>query len=108
MGTATRLYEPPQPLSGEAAHWDHREDDDYYTQPGNLFRIMSLEQQHVLFGNAAEAIGGAQQFIQIRHIRNCYTADPAYGHGVAAALGLSMPTVNDFEGYQMKKLTGTL
>ena len=24
-----------------AAHWDHREDEDYHSQPGNLFRLMS-------------------------------------------------------------------
>ncbi|MDD3723833.1 MAG: catalase-related domain-containing protein, partial [Lutibacter sp.] len=41
--------------------------------------------------------GGAEKFIQIRHIRNCYKADPEYGEGVAKALGLTMDEVNSFD-----------
>ena len=34
--------EPPLALEGAADHWNFREDDDdYYTQPGLLFRLMS-------------------------------------------------------------------
>ncbi|WP_290387566.1 catalase-related domain-containing protein, partial [Parabacteroides goldsteinii] len=33
---------------------------------------------------------GAELFIQQRHVRNCYKADPAYGKGVADALGISL------------------
>jgi catalase len=97
--------EPPLKITGDAAQWDHKEDDDYYSQPGNLFRLMSAEQRQSLFNNTAAAVGGAQQFIQIRHIRNCYKADPGYGMGVANALGLSMQLVRDYEGYEMKKMT---
>jgi catalase len=38
-------------------------------------------------------MGDAPQFIKIRHIENCYKADPAYGRGVAAALGIPMSKV---------------
>ncbi|MFP3594893.1 catalase-related domain-containing protein, partial [Chryseobacterium sp. SIMBA_038] len=86
-------------IDGAAAHWDHREDADYFSQPGNLFRLMSDQQKEVLFKNTAEAVGGAQKFIQIRHIRNCYRADSAYGEGVSRELGLSMSEVFDYEGY---------
>ncbi|RYM34549.1 catalase [Brumimicrobium glaciale] len=86
--------EPASQLDGDAFHYDHREDDDYYTQPGNLFRIMSPEQQQVLFENTARNIGGAEQFIQERHIGNCYKADPAYGKGVADALNIDINTVD--------------
>lgn len=96
--------EPPLKVTGAAAHWNHREDDDYFSQPGMLFRLMSDEQQQLLFTNTAAAIGGAQEFIKIRHIRNCSKADPAYGKGVAEAMGLSMQLANDYEGYEMKKL----
>jgi catalase len=40
-----------------------------------------------LFENTGRSIGAAPKEIQIRHIRNCLKADPAYGNGVAAALG---------------------
>lgn len=86
--------EPAMPLEGDAFHYDHREDEDYYTQPGNLFRIMSPEQQQVLFDNTARNINGAERFIQTRHIGNCYKADPNYGIGVAKALGIDMSEVD--------------
>jgi catalase len=81
--------EPPLELAGAADAWDFREDDaDYYTQPGKLFRLMSPGQQQVLFENTARAMGDAPEFIKRRHIENCLKADPAYGRGVADALGL--------------------
>ena len=86
--------EPPLALSGAAAHWNAREDDDdYFTQPGKLFRLMNKDQQEALFGNTARAMGDAPEAIKIRHIANCFKADPAYGQGVAAALGISMSEV---------------
>jgi catalase len=78
--------EPPMPVQGDAAHWDHRVDDDHWEQPGNLFRLMTPEQQQVLFDNTARSVGGAARHIQERHIANCTKADPAYGAGVAKAL----------------------
>jgi catalase len=87
--------EPALNLYGNADHHNFREDDDdYYTQPGNLFRLMDANQQQRLFDNTAGEVGGAEKFIQIRHIENCYKADPAYGEGVAKALGISMSEVN--------------
>jgi len=82
--------EPPLALEGAADHWDFRaDDDDYYTQPGKLFRLMSPEQQQVLFENTARAMGDAPVEVKLRHIGNCAKADPAYGKGVAAALGMT-------------------
>jgi catalase len=80
-------------LSGSAAHWDHREDDDYYSQPGNLFRLMSTEQKEALFNNTAGSVGDATIDVQKRHIGNCLKADPAYGAGVANALGISLDDI---------------
>jgi catalase len=80
--------EPPLKLEGAADHWNQREDTDYYSQPGALFRLMSAAQQQVLFENTARSIGGAPREIQLRHINHCVKADPAYGQGVARALGL--------------------
>ena len=81
----------PLELDGAADHWNFREDDDdYYTQPGKLFRLMSPEQQQVLFDNTARAIADAPIEIKQRHIGNCMKADPAYGQGVAAAIGITI------------------
>jgi catalase len=82
---------PALALSGAADNWNFREDDDdYYTQPGKLFRLMSPAQQKVLFENTSRAMGDCPKEIKIRHIRNCMKADPAYGRGVANALGIPL------------------
>jgi catalase len=78
--------EPPLPLDGDAAHYPG--EDDHYEQPGNLFRLMTPAQQQALFGNTARAMQGASEATMRRHIENCRRADPAYGAGVAKALGL--------------------
>jgi catalase len=54
---------------------------------------MNKAQQQVLFENTARAMGDAPEFIKIRHIANCQKADPAYGKGVADALGISLDKV---------------
>ncbi|MGL6022528.1 MAG: catalase [Chitinophagaceae bacterium] len=100
-----QYQEPPLKIDGNADIFDYREDDaDYYSQPGNLFRVMTPKQQEVLCYNTANAMGDAEKFIKIRHIRNCYKADPKYGEGVAKALGISFEEALSFEGYEMKKI----
>ncbi len=76
---------------GDIDRWNFREDDDdYYTQPGKLFRLIGPQKQELLFENTARNMEGVPEFIKARHIRNCYKADPAYGEGVAKAMGLSI------------------
>ena len=78
--------EPPLAIEGAAQRWNHREDDDCYSQPGDLFRLMTPAQQRVLFENTARAIKGATPPVVARHIANCTKADSAYGAGVAEAI----------------------
>ncbi|WP_082731864.1 catalase [Sporosarcina sp. HYO08] len=86
--------EPALDLFGNADRWNFEEDDDnYFEQPGKLFNLMSDEQKQVLFENTARNIGPAEKFIQLRHIMHCYKADPAYGQGVAEALGITWDEV---------------
>lgn len=83
--------EPPLKISGDVFNYDERAfDEDYYTQPGDLFRIMKPEQQKVLFDNTARAMQGCELFIMQRHVRHCYKADPKYGEGVATALNIDL------------------
>lgn len=85
--------EPPLSIEGAADHWNHREDDDYYSQPRALFNLMSPVQKKVLFENTARNIHDAPKEIKIRHIGNCMKADRAYGQGVADALEISLSEV---------------
>jgi catalase len=52
---------------------------------------MTPAQQQQLFENTARAMGDARLHIKQRHVDNCSRADPAYGTGVAKALGLKQP-----------------
>ncbi|MGL5122028.1 MAG: catalase [Plesiomonas shigelloides] len=82
--------EPPLAINGDADHYDHMLGDDPFQQPGDLFRLMSADEQQRLFENTARAMTGVDEHIKWRHVCNCYRADPAYGMGVATALGLDM------------------
>ncbi len=88
--------EPPLKLEGMADNWSHYDDDDdHFSQVGELFQLMSSAQQKVLFENTARAMGDAPQEIKVRHARNCYQAAPAYGEGIAVALGISLDEISE-------------
>ncbi len=86
--------EPVLPIAGGADHWEHREDDaDYFSQAGALFGLMSQEQRRVLFENTARAMGDAPEEVKFRHCAHCLKAAPAYGEGVARAMGIPLAKV---------------
>jgi len=80
--------EPPLRISGNADHYDHRVDEDYFSQAGDLFRLMSKAEQQRLFENTARSLQGVPEFIQQRHVEHAFQADPAYGEGLKAVLNL--------------------
>ena len=78
--------DPAQAVGATADRFDFRADDDnYFEQPGDLFRSMTAEQQQALFDNTARAIKGARPATIEKHISNCAKADAAYGEGVRKA-----------------------
>ena len=86
VGRAARLRRSRPAIGSTADHFDFREDDDnYFEQPGNLFRLMTGDEQQRLFENTARAIKGARHETVEKHIENCTQADPAYGEGVRKA-----------------------
>lgn len=60
------------------------------SQAGNLFRLMTSDLQHRLFGNIARLMAGLPREIQLRQICQIFSANPAYGIGLANALGFSV------------------
>jgi catalase len=85
-----RFKEPPLRISGHADRYDQRPGADDFVQPGNLFRLMTKEQKEALFANTARAMAGVPKEIVLRWIGHCMKADPAYGEGVARALGIDI------------------
>ena len=87
--------EPELPIHGNGTQWDFRADDDnYYEQPGKLFNLMTPEKQQLLFDNTARNMDGAEKHIKLRHINNCYQADPSYGEGVAKAMNIDISEIS--------------
>ncbi|WP_439543048.1 catalase [Hyphomicrobium sp.] len=84
-----RFAEPALALDGAADRYNHRDGNDDYTQPGNLFRLMTAVQQGRLMDNIAAAMQGVPVEIVKRQVGHFYKADPKYGLGVAERMGLS-------------------
>jgi catalase len=84
-----RFREPPLKISGDADRYDHRAGNDDYTQPGNLFRLMTQAQKDALMDNIAEAMRGVPTEIVKRQVGHFYRADQDYGIGVATRMGLA-------------------
>ncbi|MBF0339837.1 MAG: catalase [Magnetococcales bacterium] len=80
------VAEPSLGIDGPGDRYDHREDTDYYSQPGALFRLMSAGQQQQLCGNIARHIQGVPAEIVANALELFRKVDPAYGAGVDAAI----------------------
>jgi len=81
--------EPPLSIEGAADHWNHREDQDYFSQPRKLFQLLSDEEHQRMFDRIAGELKHASLETQKRQVGLFTQVDPAYGEGVAKALGLS-------------------
>jgi catalase len=90
--------ERPRTITGSVDRHNHRLDEDYYSQPGNLFRLMVPDARERLIGNIVASMKSVPQRIQELQIRHFYKADPAYGAGVAKGLGLNVEKVLATEG----------
>ena len=86
-----RYREMPYKVSGEVNRYNHREGNDDYRQAGDLFRLMSPADKKSLISNIAGHMKGIPERIARLQIGHFTKADPAYGRGVAKALGLDVP-----------------
>lgn len=104
-GTSPSYYEPnslggptesaadkpvPFEVSGvaDSVSYDH---DDHYTQPGDLYRLLSADEQTRLVANIVGAISPVENVeIKLRQIGHWYKADPEFGTRIAEGLGLSV------------------
>lgn len=66
--------------------------DDHFTQPGDLYRLMSEDEKKRLVQNFANHMREAtRDDIKLLQIKHFYKADPEWGERVAKELGLSVP-----------------
>lgn len=81
----------PFDVSGQAASvaYDH---DDHYTQPGDLYRLLSEDERARLVRNIVDSMQPVELVdIKLRQIGHFYKADPEFGTRIAEELGLSVP-----------------
>ncbi len=86
-----RYRERPYTVSGEVDRHNHRKGNDDYKQAGDLFRLMTPAEKKALIGNLAGHMKGIPERIARLQIEHFTKADPAYGRGVAEALGIAVP-----------------
>ena len=63
-----RVKEPPLRISGDAARYDHREGNDDFTQPGNLYRLLPQDERERLHAALAKAMQGVPREIIERQL----------------------------------------
>jgi catalase len=66
--------------------WDSRVEHDDFTQPGNLYRLMSDDEQERLAHNVAAALGGCRSEIVERQCALFDQVDEEYGRRVRQAI----------------------
>jgi catalase len=92
-GDDPRLKEPPLKINGDADCYNHRDGNEDYSQPGELYRLMSADQKSQLIGNLLGPLKTVPRFIQLRQVGHFYKADPDYGSRVAEGLGIKIDEI---------------
>lgn len=86
---APQVAPPPMPILENAWIGVHDQmEEDYYSQAGDLFRLMNDHQKAQLFNNIAAGLSQANTSIQARMLAQFAKADPAYAEGVVLALAV--------------------
>ncbi|MEY1029003.1 catalase [Providencia stuartii] len=78
--------EPPLTLEGAADHWNHREDEDYFSQPRALYELLDDAEHQRMFKRLAGELIEASEETQKRQIDLFKKVHPEYGAGVEKAL----------------------
>lgn len=84
---SSQWREPALKISGDADRYDHHDGNDDYRQAGDLFRLMTADEQRRLIDNIVVSMKNVPEAIQRRQIGHFLKADPRYGEGVAKGLG---------------------
>jgi catalase len=89
------VNEPPLLLDGDAFNYDHRSDKDYYTQPGDLYRLVPEEEKKRIASNIAESMDGVPEAILVRAIARFYQADKRCGTDIATLRGINISLIQE-------------
>ncbi|NDK98942.1 catalase [Photorhabdus bodei] len=77
---------PSLALEGDADHWNHRQDEDYFSQPRKLFMLINRKEHQRMFDRIASELSQAHEDTQRRQVELFRKVHPEYGAGVERAL----------------------
>jgi catalase len=100
--------EPLWELDSSRADWYDRNaegENDHYTQPGDLYRLMSDESKHDLVKNITNSMSGIEgpkkELIVNRQLCHWFRADIGLGMAIAKGLQLDMTEAMQSMGAHM-------
>lgn len=96
-----RYNYPPLKLEGDAAHYG--QDHDYYTQPGDLYRLLPPDEKNRLTSNFTTATADVPENIRIRAIARFYQADENCGKEMARKTNIALEKVLEEVKRQQKE-----
>ncbi|WP_268743996.1 catalase-related domain-containing protein [Chlorogloeopsis fritschii] len=67
-----------------------KQSHDDYTQAGDLYRLMTPDQQERLIQNIVGSLSQARRDLQMRQLCHFFRADVNYGRRVAEGLGIAI------------------
>ncbi len=77
----------------------NQHDDDHYTQPGDLYRLLDDTQKQHMINNVVDAMSGIEgpkrEEIIMRQLCHWFRADSNLGLGIARGLGIAMDKLNE-------------
>ncbi|MBE8432586.1 catalase, partial [Leptospira interrogans serovar Pomona] len=71
--------EPPLKISGDAERYDSHKGNGDYSQAGDLYRIMSVEERERLTSAIASTMHGLPKSVIVANLKHFYLCDPEYG-----------------------------
>ena len=81
--------EPPLALEGADDHWNHRQDDDYFSQVLALYNLLSEEEHQRMHHRIASELVTIPQDIAERQLKLFGQVHEAYEAGIRKAMAMS-------------------
>ncbi|MBE8364782.1 catalase [Leptospira borgpetersenii] len=85
--------EPPLKISGDADRYDSHKGNDDYSQAGDLYRIMSVEERERLTSAIASTMHGLPKSVIVANLKHFYLCDPEYGTKLAEKVEISLEDI---------------
>ena len=83
------VAEPPLSLHGADDHWNHREDDDYYSQAEALYNLLSDEEHQRMYQRIASELTTIPEDIAERQLKLFGNVHESYETGIRKAMAMN-------------------